>query len=237
MPTIAVVGHKKSGKTAAIEVLIKGLTRKGYKIATAKHIPKSNFTIDTEAKDTWRHAKAGANITLSVAPNELAIIKKTDTTDYKLSDILKHCQEEVDITILEGFTNLVAQNPQIPKIAAIKTKKELEETLKRYKPIIAFVGPVPTTTKTPNIPHVNVLEKPEKLVEIAENKIKSILKKEKKPTATIKIKIEGKPLPLNFFVQKIMRAVVLSMVSTLKNASIQGDENITINITRPLTQK
>jgi hypothetical protein len=109
--------------------------------------------------------------------------------------------------------------------------------LKRYKPIIAFVGPVSTTPKTLGIPHINVPENPEELVEITENKIKPMIKKEKKPTAMIKIKIEGKPLPLNFFVQKIMRAVVLSMVSTLKNTSIKGDENITINITRPLTQK
>jgi molybdopterin-guanine dinucleotide biosynthesis protein B len=237
MSTIVVVGNKKSGKTTAIEALIKGLTQKGYKVATAKHIPKPNFTIDTKTKDTWRHTKAGAHITLSVAPNELTIIKKTNTTNYTLTNILQHCQNETDIIILEGFTNLTAQNPKIPKIVAIKTSKELEQNSKRYKPIIAFVGPLKTTPKNLSIPHINVLQEPQKLVKIAENKIKSIIKKEKKPTPKIKIEIEGKPLPLNPFVQKIIRAAVLSMVSTLKNTSIKGDENITINITKPSTQK
>ena len=73
---IAVVGSSESGKTTAIEALIKGLTKQGYIIASAKRIPEPDFTIDKEGKDTWKHAKAGASTVLSVAPKELAVIKK-----------------------------------------------------------------------------------------------------------------------------------------------------------------
>ncbi len=69
---VAVVGNSNSGKTTAVEVLIKGLTEKGYKIGSAKHIPDPEFTIDTKGKDTWKHARAGANTVLSVGQNELA---------------------------------------------------------------------------------------------------------------------------------------------------------------------
>lgn len=233
MPIIAVVGSRKSGKTTAIEALVKGLTRKGYKVATVKHIPEPDFSIDTKGKDTWRHTKAGALVTLSVAPNELAIIKKVDTTKYGLTEIAKHCKDETDIIILEGFRDLVAQNPLIPKVVAVKTMKEVKETSEHFKPIIAFAGAIPTKPKQLRIPHIDVLQQPEKLVEIVENKIKPMTMKEKKLKAAIKIEINGKRLPLSLFVQKITRTVVLSMVSTLKDVSIRGDENVFVTITRP----
>ncbi len=232
MPIIAVVGSRKSGKTTAIEALVKGLTRKGYKVATVKHISEPDFTIDTKGKDTWRHTKAGALVTLSVAPNELAFIKKADTTKYGLTEIVKHCEDEADIIILEGFRDLVAQNPLVPKVVAVKTMEEAKETSEHFKPIIAFVGAISTKPKRLRVPYVNALQKPEKLVEIVENKIKPMIKKEKKLKVAIKIKIDGKPLPLNLFVQKIMRTVVLSMVSTLKETKIKGDENVLIKISK-----
>ncbi|MFQ6073850.1 MAG: molybdopterin-guanine dinucleotide biosynthesis protein B [Candidatus Bathyarchaeia archaeon] len=233
MPIIAVVGSRKSGKTTAIEALVKGLTRKDYKVATVKHIPEPNFTIDTRGKDTWRHAKAGALLTLSVAPKELALIKKVDTTKYGLSEIAKHCEDEADIIILEGFRDLVAQNPLIPKVVAVKTTEEAKEASRYFKPVIAFVGAISRKPKGLRIPYVDALENPEKLAEIVENKIEPIIKKEKKLKAAIRIKIDGKRLPLNLFVQKIMRTVVLSMVSTLKEAKIKGDENVFVTIASP----
>jgi len=231
MPIIAVVGSRKSGKTTAVEALVKRLTEKGYKVATVKHIHEPDFTIDTQGKDTWRHTKAGALVTLSVAPNELAFIKKVDTTKYGLTEIVKHCEDEADIIILEGFRDLVAKNPLISKVVAVKNIEEVKETSKYFKPIVAFVGAIPAKPKQLDIPYVDALEKPEKLVEIVETKIKPMIMKEKKLKAAIKITIDGKRLPLNLFVQKIMRNVVLSMVSTLKDVSIKGDETVLITIT------
>jgi molybdopterin-guanine dinucleotide biosynthesis protein MobB len=235
MSVIAVVGNRKSGKTTVIETLTKELTRKGYKVATVKHISEQDFTIDTQGKDTWRHQKAGAHLTISVAPREMAIIRKNDTTKYRLSDILQHCQNQADLIILEGFRHLIAQNLNIPKILTVKTRKEMEEAMKHLKPLIAIVSPHPTKLKIA-IPQIDVAKNPEKLTEMVENKIKTAAKKRKTLKPSIKIEIDEKPVPLNRFVQKIMRAVILSMVSTLKNVSIKGDENISISIRGSLTE-
>ena len=81
---IAVVGSSNSGKTTAIENIIKGLIDRGYTVASAKRIPEKDFTIDKEGKDTFRLSKAGAITVLSIAPNELAIIKKVDTKKTKI---------------------------------------------------------------------------------------------------------------------------------------------------------
>jgi len=233
MPIIAVVGSKKSGKTTAVAALVRGLTKRGYKVATAKHIPEPDFTIDTKGKDTWRHTEAGAQVTLSVAPNELALIKKVDTTRYGLAEIIKHYNNDADIIILEGFRALVAQNPFIPKVITAKTMKEVNESTKHFKPIIAFAGAISATRKRLHRPCINALQQPEKLVEIVENKITPMMKKEKRQRAAIKIEINGNRVPLALFVQKFTRSVVLSMVSTLRDVSLEGNENVAITITSP----
>ena len=99
---VAVVGSSNSGKTTAIEAIIKGLTKKGYKVASAKRIPEPEFTIDTEGKDTWRHAKAGASTVLSVAPNELTTINKRETKTITLEQLVSHVPEDTDIIVIEG---------------------------------------------------------------------------------------------------------------------------------------
>ena len=172
MNIIAVIGSKKSGKTTTVEALVRGLTKRGYQVATVKHVSEKCFTLDTEGKDTWRHAQAGAKTMVVVAPNELGIIKKLDTTKLGLQEIVEHSQNNVDFVILEGFRSLVEQEPSMPKIVAVKAYDEAVETLKRFKSIIAFTGPAAPTAKKLSIPVVDILEEPEKLVEIIEKEIR-----------------------------------------------------------------
>jgi len=230
MSIIAVVGSKKSGKTTAIETLVSGLAKRGYRIATVKHIPEVDFTIDTEGKDTWRHAKAGASNVLSVAPNELATIKKVDTTKYGLGDILRNVEDDVDITILEGFRRLVEQNSAIPKIVAAKTTNEILEASKRFKPILSFVGPIPTEAAKLNSPYIDVLKDPERLVHLVDKNLAASVEKRRKRKDGIRIQIDGQPLPLKTFVQKFVRNTILAMVSTLRDTKIKGDEDLFVTI-------
>lgn len=160
------MGGKRSGKTTTVEALVKGLVKHGYKVATVKHVSQKDFTIDTEGKDTWRHARAGATITTVVAVHEVAIIRKEDTSNYKINDIIKTFQNEVDITIFEGFKKLVEQEKNIPKIIAVKNIEEASEAQKRFKPILAFVGPFSTKQLNLSIPYIDIITNPEKLVQL-----------------------------------------------------------------------
>jgi len=230
MPIIAVVGSRQSGKTTTVEAIVRGLTQKGYRVATAKHIPEANFTIDTRGKDTWRHAQAGAKAILSVAPNELTIIKKIDTSEFDLNDLVEQCEKEADILIIEGFRKLVAKNLSIPKVATVKTVKEISETSKYFKPILAFEGPAKIHVKGLQIPKIDVLKEPQKLIEIVDKRIGPIIKRRRALKETLKIQVDQKTLPLNPFVKTFVRNVTLAMVSTLKEARIKGDENVSITI-------
>lgn len=233
IPVIAIVGSKRSGKTTTVEAIVKGLTAKGYRVAAVKHIHEPDFTMDTVGKDTWRYAQAGANLIISAAAKELSIIKKVGTTKFSLSDIIKNCQDDVDVIIIEGFRNLVAQDPLVPKIVTAKTSAEILEASKFLKPILAFAGPTPPPTNEVSgskIPYADSIKEPEKLVDSVDKRIASVIKKRKelKLQETVEVQIDGKTIPLNQFVQKIMRNVLFSMVSTLKGATLKGDEKILI---------
>jgi len=169
MQAIAVVGTKKSGKTTTIENLTRELTKKGYKVATIKHI-NEDFTIDTPGKDTWRYRQAGANTIVATGPKQTVTIEKTTPP---LTVLLQKCHDN-DIVFIEGFKKTVAQNPTIPKIAVTKNQTEAENAHKTYNPIIAFTGPYNTTTLNPNILYANAQTNPKKLTNTIE---KTILKK------------------------------------------------------------
>jgi len=172
MIVIAVIGSKKSGKTTTIEVLVRGLTRRGHRVATIKHVSELDFTIDVKGKDSWRHAQAGAKTIVIVAAKELSIIKKGDTAKLSLKEIVKNCQNSTDFVILEGFGGLVEQEPTVLKIVAVKTFDEAIEALKRFKLIIAFTGSAALAAKNLGVPAVDILEEPGKLVEAIEKKIR-----------------------------------------------------------------
>ena len=227
---VAVVGSSESGKTTAVEAMLKGLTDKGYKIASAKRIPEPEFTIDTEGKDTWRHVRAGASTVLSVAPNELTTIKKVDTTKYSLEQIVAEFPHEVDIIILEGFKSLVGEDSSIPKLVTAKTVNEVTEALERYKNILAFIGSGPDGKTETEIPFIDALKEPEKLVELVDQKVAVLVERKRKREEKITIHVNEELLPLGDFVQDILRNTVIAMVSSLKGAKIKGEEKVSIFI-------
>lgn len=49
------------------------------------------------------------------------------------------------------------------------------------------------------------------------------------------VKIDGKNLALNPFVQRIIRKAVLGMLSTLRDTEVQGNEVVEINVKRAAT--
>ena len=229
---VAIVGSSNSGKTTALEAIIKGLTKKGYKVASAKRIPEPEFTIDTEGKDTWRHAKAGASTILSVAPNELTTIKKVDTKKYTLEQLISEIPDQTDIIIFEGFKSLVGEDMTIPKIVATKTDNEVSAALERYKNIIAFIGHIPDRKVETDIPFVDAINETEKLVELVNKKVAVLVERKQKREEKIIIQVDEQILPLGDFVQDIIRNSVLAMVSSLKGVKIKGEEKVSIVIKR-----
>ena len=227
---VAVIGTSNSGKTSAIEVIIKGIIKKGYTVATVKHIPEEEFTIDTPGKDTWRFIQAGANIVLSVAPKEITRIKKNKIKKNTLEKIIGEIPDEIDVIIIEGFKKLIENNVTIPKIVATKNNQEIIDAVDRYKNIIAIVGSNQENIKDTKIPFFNTLNDKEKFINYVLKQISVLIERKKKRNQKITIKINEEILPLGRFVQDIIRNSVLAMITSLKGVKIKGEEKVSIII-------
>jgi len=173
MIVVSVVGSKRSGKTTAIEILTRELSKRGYRVGAVKHIPEPDFTIDTEGKDTWRFAKSGAKTIATISSDEIVVIEKTKTTKHTLETVLQRFKES-DVVFVEGFKDVLAKNMDIHKIVIVDSAQEAQEAVKSYQNIMVFLGSYSTDNLELGIPHVNILRNPENVVDLIE---KIIVKK------------------------------------------------------------
>ena len=165
---VAVVGSKKSGKTTTVESLIREFVRRRYKVAAIKHVSEKDFTIDTQGKDTWRFAQAGATTVVSAAANEITTIEKKSLEAFSVDDLVKKCKGS-DFVFAEGFKWLLSTERSIQKVVVIKTALEAANAPKLFNPILAFSGPCSTKELNRQIPYADALREPKKLADIIEN--------------------------------------------------------------------
>jgi len=100
IPVVSVVGKSDSGKTTLMERLIRLLTERGYRVGSVKH-HVHDFDIDIPGKDSWRHAKAGAAVTLVSSPSKLGMVRQMDH-EASLDELLA-LAHDVDILLTEGY--------------------------------------------------------------------------------------------------------------------------------------
>jgi molybdopterin-guanine dinucleotide biosynthesis protein MobB len=164
---VAVVGRKKSGKTAIIELLTRELVGRGYRVAAVKHIPEPEFTIDQEGKDTWRFVQAGATTVVGVSEHEIATIERINTHDISLERILRKCKES-DLVLVEGFRDLVSKNDEIAKILVVTSAEETAKDLQTFHRAIALTGITQPRMEKMNIPFVNSRKNLKELADLIE---------------------------------------------------------------------
>ncbi len=100
VPVVAIVGESDSGKTTVVVKVVAELVARGYRVATIKHHPH-DFDIDVPGKDSYRHAQAGAVVSMVSSPNKFALMRKVEH-ELTLDEIAQQAGD-VDILIAEGF--------------------------------------------------------------------------------------------------------------------------------------
>jgi molybdopterin-guanine dinucleotide biosynthesis protein MobB len=100
IPVVSVVGKSDSGKTTLMERLIRTLTDRGYRVGSVKH-HVHDFDIDVPGKDSWRHARAGAAVTLVSSPSKLGMVRQMDH-EATLDELLSFAHG-VDVLLTEGY--------------------------------------------------------------------------------------------------------------------------------------
>ncbi len=113
VPSVAIVGKKKVGKTSLIERLIPLLKKKGYSVGVLKYDVRE-FQMDYPGKDTYRSCQAGADSVLISTPEKLALIKGLNSKPTLQKLITKYFAD-VDIVLIEGY-----KEQDCPKIYLIE---------------------------------------------------------------------------------------------------------------------
>jgi len=170
-PVIAIIGHKNSGKTLLIEKLVKELVKKGYKVASVKHIGRKGHGFDMPRKDTTKHLEAGANPVIAITEDQIITIKKTHI-ENPLEILWGNIPQKIDIVLLEGFSTWTLSNENIPKIICIRNREDLKEYQEKAKNTLLFGS-------LKRIDNEKILHIIEDFHEILE-KIISYIKKQKK---------------------------------------------------------
>lgn len=100
IPIVSIVGKGDSGKTTLLEGVLAELAARGWRVATVKH-HVHDFDIDVPGKDSYRHARAGAVVTMVSSPERFGMVREMDR---ELSlDELAEAAGDVDILITEGY--------------------------------------------------------------------------------------------------------------------------------------
>lgn len=239
MRVIGIIGYKKSGKTTLILKLSDELIKIGYKVAVVKHI---NEDLDLANSDTSKYKEVLTQVA-AITPKESVFFLKSKKN---LEEIIKYF--EADIILIEGFK----KEKTFPKIVCLREESEKAELFDGLQ--LCTVGFVPKDVNS-NIFDFNILkdEDIKKIAEIAINKsfklpdlncgecgyqdcyglAQEIVKGNKtsddcpslEPSTLVKV--NGKIVPMNSFIAKIIKNTITGLLSSLKGFT-KGDIEIKI---------
>jgi molybdopterin-guanine dinucleotide biosynthesis adapter protein len=140
-PLIAFVGLSNSGKTTFIEKLIPELKSMGLRVGTLKHVGHG-FEPDEPGKDTWRHRRAGAAVTVAASAGAIGVIMETDVEPGP-RDLL-HLFSGMDLVVVEGY-----KHEPIPKIVVARSGEESPNLFTIDSHTVAMVTDMDVETNLP----------------------------------------------------------------------------------------
>ncbi len=112
VPVLGLAGYSGSGKTTFLEKLIAELKHRGRRVGVIKHTHHL-VDFDQPGKDTWRHAKAGADVVALATPGGVFLVRKFEG-DPGPEEVISMVRG-VDLVIIEGY-----KTGSWPKIAVFR---------------------------------------------------------------------------------------------------------------------
>jgi molybdopterin-guanine dinucleotide biosynthesis protein B len=213
MKIVAIIGESDSGKTSLIRRLIPELRKRGYSAAVIKHCAHG-FDLDVKGKDSWQMMKAGAEGVGMVAPDRLAVLRKTRDAE-KFAHLAAKYFRDADIVIVEGGYGVKGLKTieVLPKGKPVKVQSD-------RKDLIAVVSSSKVDVECP-------VYRPGQIAEIADLLVSELPALQ----MSVSLEVDGRPVLLNAFVQKTFQNVVVALVESLHGIASSPDQ-ITLSVTR-----
>jgi len=130
MKVFSIIGFHHSGKTTAVENLIKYIKSKNQTVSSIKDIHKEDFTMEKVGSNSHRHLTASDTCVFARGQKETYLIWNKPLT---LIEMLSHLN--TDWVVIEGM-----QDESLPKIIAAKCIEDIEKLLDEN--VFAITGPV-----------------------------------------------------------------------------------------------
>ncbi len=239
MRVIGIIGYKKSGKTTLTLKLSDELIKRGYKVAVVKHI---NEDLDLANSDTSKYKKVLTQVA-AITPKELVFFLKSKKN---LEEIIKYF--EADIILIEGFK----KEKTFPKIVCLREESKKAKLFDGLQLCTASIFPPNADCdlstfnilKTEDIKKMVdiVIEKSFKLPNLncgecgyqdcyglAQEIVKGNKTSDDCPSLepSTLVKVNGKVVPMNSFIAKIVKNTITGLLSSLKGFT-KGDIEIKI---------
>jgi molybdopterin-guanine dinucleotide biosynthesis protein B len=217
MKIIAFVGASDSGKTSLISELVAEFKRRGLRTSVLKHTSHC-FTIDSEGKDTWKFARAGAEGVAVVSPRKWAVIQDTpEDKEPGLKALAQHFFPQADVVLVEGGKNQAG----LRKIEVLREDRSLSPLCSPGE-LAAFI-----TSGNRDAPASVPAFSPSQTGEICD----FILSQKEDAVSDIKLEVNGQEILLNPFVRTVIENTLMGIVSSLSGID-PNPEIISLNIDR-----
>jgi molybdopterin-guanine dinucleotide biosynthesis protein B len=198
MRIVAAVGLSETGKTLLLSGLISEFKRRGLQTFAVKHCAHG-FMLDTEGKDTWQYAQAGADGVAMVSSEEYAILQRA--RDIDLRSLAERAFAGADIVLVEGGK----QARGLRKIEVLRSGiSDVVQTPPGELLAVVSDGGAPQDTTVP----VFSFSQTQEICDL-------ILSQEEEAMSDVKLEVDGKEIVLNPFVRTFIEKTVLGMVTSL----------------------
>lgn len=141
-PIFTFVAYSNTGKTTYVEKLIAELTLRGVRVGAVKH-DAHDFDIDKPGKDSWRFARAGAQVVAVASGTKCAVMEYRPVGFREIVSRIG----DVDVILVEGW-HTEGENPIVLWRSDSGTALKLDPD-----GCFAVVSDIPVEhTKTPQFP-------------------------------------------------------------------------------------
>ena len=226
MKVVGVIGYKGSGKTSLVVGLSRELKKRGYRVATVKHI---HGEIDLPQANTAKHGQYTGEVA-AISQRESALFFKRKKS---LEDIMGYL--EADFVLVEGFKS----ERTYPKVVCLREKDEAKDLFDGLQILVAMLSPKKLRL---GLPILRILEDVERIADIIEKRAfklpnlncgacgyetcyelaKEIIEGNKTDkdcpalNPSTEVRLGGKILPMNPFIDRIVKSTIKGVLSSLK---------------------